>query len=143
MKKLSVSEAVLDCVKTKGAITTKQIVQSVPKPSKQVYTAVWKLTQAGKLGKTGKLVYLKTNMPIFKPDVPMVVDHTVYDGEAYKQVANTITKRKATGLEMSMGKKISVLEKEVESLKRDLTQMSVNYYDALAVIKYLENKVKG
>jgi hypothetical protein len=58
-------------------------------------------------------------------------------------VANAITKRKATGLEMSMGKKISVLEKEVESLKRDLTQMSVNYYDALAVIKYLENKTKS
>lgn len=146
MKKISVSEAVLNYVSKESNVTPAVVVEHVNKPTNQLYTAIWKLVKSGKLIKdaNGVLKIPKAlPMTALKPNVPMAVDHSVYDGEAYKQVANAITKRKATGLEMSMGKKISVLEKEVESLKRDLTQMSVNYYDALAVIKYLENKAKS
>ena len=146
MKKLSVSEAVLNYVSKESNVTPAVVVEHVNKPTNQLYTAIWKLVKSGKLVKDANgVLRIPKALPMtaLKPNVPMAVDHTVYDGEAYKQVANAITKRKATGLEMSMGKKISVLEKEVESLKRELTQMSVNYYDALAVIKYLENKAKG
>lgn len=146
MKKLSVSEAVLNYVSKESNVTPAVVVEHVNKPTNQLYTAIWKLVKSGKLIKDANgVLRIPKALPMtaLKPNVPMAVDHTVYDGEAYKQVANAITKRKATGLEMSMGKKISVLEKEVESLKRELTQMSVNYYDALAVIKYLENKAKG
>ena len=146
MKKLSVSEAVLNYVSKESNVTPAVVVEHVNKPTNQLYTAIWKLVKSGKLVKDANgVLRIPKALPMtaLKPNVPMAVDHSVYDGEAYKQVANAITKRKATGLEMSMGKKISVLEKEVESLKRELTQMSVNYYDALAVIKYLENKAKG
>jgi len=144
MKKLSVSEAVLNNVKNKGSMTTKELVKTVNKPPNQVYTAVWKLVQAGKLSKLGKTVKLGKNLPAMtalKPNVPFVVDKI--SGVNPEKINNIISKRKATGSEMSMGKKINSLEIEIETLKRDLAQMSVNYYDALAVIKYLENKAKG
>jgi hypothetical protein len=145
-KNLSVSEAVLNYVSKESNVTSAVVVEHVNKPTNQLYTAIWKLVKSGKLIKDENgILRIPKALPMtaLKPDIPVAIDHTVYDGEAYKQVANAITKRKATGLEMSMGKKISVLEAEIESLKRELTQMSVNYYDSLAVIKYLENKAKG
>lgn len=145
-KNLSVREAVLNYISKESNVTPAVVVEHVNKPTNQLYTAIWKLVKSGKLVKDANgVLRIPKALPMtaLKPNVPMAVDHSVYDGEAYKQVANAITKRKATPLEMGMGKKISVLEKEVESLKRDLTQMSVNYYDALAVIKYLENKAKS
>ena len=135
MKKLSVSEAVLNYVSKESNVTPAVVVEHVNKPTNQLYTAIWKLVKSGKLVKDANgVLRIPKALPMtaLKPNVPMAVDSI-----------EPINKRKATGLEMSMGKKISVLEKEVESLKRELTQMSVNYYDALAVIKYLENKAKG
>lgn len=144
MKKLSVSEAVLNNVKNKGSMTTKELVKTINKPPNQVYTAVWKLVQAGKLSKLGKTVKLGKNLPAMtalKPNVPIAVDEI--SGVNPESMSNLVGKRRATPMEMHMGKKINSLEIEIETLKRDLTQMSVNYYDALAVIKYLENKAKG
>jgi len=144
MKKLSVSEAVLNNVKNKGSMTTKELVKTVNKPPNQVYTAVWKLVQAGKLSKLGKTVKLGKNLPAMtalKPNVPFVVDKISEVNP--EKMSNLVSKSKATPIEIHMGKKISALEAEIEKLKHDLTQMSVNYYDALAVIKYLENKAKG
>ena len=135
MKKLSVSEAVLNNVKNKGSMTTKELVKTVNKPPNQVYTAVWKLVQAGKLSKLGKTVKLGKNLPAMtalKPNVPFVVDKISGVNPEKMRVSHT-----------NMGKKISALEAEIKKLKHDLTQMSVNYYDSLAVIKYLENKAKG
>ena len=144
MKNLSVSESILSNIKNKGSMTTKELIKTVNKPPNQVYTAVWKLVQAGKLSKLGKLVKLGNSLPsmtALKPNVPFVVDEI--SGVNPEDMSNLVSKRRATPMEMHMGKKISVLEAEIEKLKRDLTQMSVNYYDSLAVIKYLENKAKG
>jgi hypothetical protein len=134
-KNLSVREAVLNYISKESNVTPAVVVEHVNKPTNQLYTAIWKLVKSGKLVKDANgVLRIPKALPMtaLKPNVPMAVDSI-----------EPINKRKSTGLEMSMGKKISVLEKEIESLKRDLTQMSVNYYDALAVIKYLENKAKS
>jgi hypothetical protein len=144
MKKISVSEAVLNYVSKESNVTPAVVVEHVNKPTNQLYTAIWKLVKSGKLIKDANgVLRIPKALPMtaLKPNVPMAVDHSVYDGEAYKQVADAITKRKATGLEMSMGKKISVLESQNAELQRLLHETKVKYFDAMAVIKYLEAKL--
>ena len=124
-KKLSVAQAVLNYVAKEPNVTTSTVVKNVIKPVNQIHTAIWKLVRAGKIVKDNGILRLPTST------------ETV---NAAKYIAAKVTKRKATGMEMHLANKLRKAEDEVAVLKRDLTQMSVNYYDALAVIKYLESK---
>ena len=145
MKKMSVSEAVLHTVKAKGPMTTKGLVTAIKKPANQIYTAVWKLTQAGKLNKWGKVVQLANApaMTAIKPDLTVTVDSSDMPIGSAKRLSEAVSKRKATPFEMKLASKLNKAEEEIAVLRRDLTQMSVNYYDAMAVIKYLESKTKA
>lgn len=145
MKNISVSEAVLNTVRAKGPMTTKGLVTTIKKPANQIYTAVWKLVQTGKLNKWGKVVQLANApaMTAIKPDLTVTVDSSDLPIDSAKRLSEAVSKRKATPFEMKLASKLNKAEEEIAVLRRDLTQMSVNYYDAMAVIKYLESKTKA
>lgn len=119
MKKISVRKAVADYIKKEPNVTTSTVVKNVNKPANQIHTAIWKLVQDGVVNKdaNGALTFNSTA----------------------EIKAGSI--RKATGLEMGMGKKISVLEAQNAELQRLLHEAKVKYFDAMAVIKYLEAKL--
>ena len=140
-KKSSVAQAVLNYVAKEPNVTTSTVVKNVIKPVNQIHTAIWKLVRAGKLTKDANGVLRVSEalpMTALRPNVPIVIDKISGDGA--EKISRYISKRKATGMEMHLANKLRKAEDEVAVLKRDLTQMSVNYYDALAVIKYLESK---
>lgn len=129
MKNLSVSQAMLACIKSHGPMSAADIAERIKKPAAQVFTSAWKLTKANKLVKENGVLKL-VNAPALTAIKPNMA-----------KPSSTI--RSITPMEKALSDRVSKAEKEVDSLKRELTQMSVNYYDALAVIKYLESKIKA
>lgn len=123
MKKTeSVRLKVLKAIDKHGALKPREIITYTKAPPNQVYTAIAKLVSEGRLRKNDNAQLVFTDA---EDDIP----------------AKSSTTRKATALEMTMGKKIQGLESQVEELQRTLHQANVKYFDAMAVIKYLEAKL--
>lgn len=138
--KSTVAQAITNYLKKNSNVTASDLVGNLNKPSNQVYTTIWKMVKNGTLAKSesGVLRFAKAPaMTALKPDATVTVNAS--SGGAI----GSGTKRKATLFEMKLASKLNKAEEEIAVLRRDLTQMSVNYYDALAVIKYLESKAKA
>lgn len=139
MKKQSVKTKVLACIKRLGQATASDVIKSTKCPTPQVYTTLSKLLKSGELDKLGKEYIINPN-----PDaVPMAVDKTkTVSMKQLQDVTEKLTRgRKATSMEMQMGHKVNTLQAEIDRLKNSLHEMNVKYYDALAIVRYLETKI--
>ena len=123
MKK-SIKDVVISCVKTHGPIKAGDVIRMTKRSSASVYTMLSNLLKEGTFDKLGKQYIINPS-----PEAQL----------------NTMkiksTRRKATDMEMHLGQKTAKLEAEIEELQKRVKDTAVKYYDAMAVIKYLESKI--
>lgn len=123
MKK-SVKDVVIDCVKKNGPIKAGDVIRMTKRPANQVYTTLSNLLKDNTFDKLGQ-AYIINPSPEFQLNSMKIKSTT----------------RKATGMEMHLGQKTTKLEAEVEELQKKLQDTTIKYFDALAVIKYMESKL--
>ena len=123
MKK-SVKQVVIDCVKQHGPIKAGDVIRKTKRPEASVYTMLSNLLKDGTFDKLGN-DYIINPSPEFQLNSMKIKSTT----------------RKATGMEMHLGQKTTKLEAEVEELQRKLQDTTIKYFDAMAVIKYMESKL--
>lgn len=132
MKNLSVRKAVLEYLKLNPGSKAGKIAAGTYKPIAQVYTSLGMLTKKGILRRRNHAYWLVDSVPMtaLNPEQPNV---QVQMPNTSKPVETPITyvMRKAEAENKR-------LHEEVETLKDQLQDMSVKYYDAVAVINYLE-----
>jgi hypothetical protein len=121
--KISVRDAVSLAIKTHGGLKPKQLVNITGKPAAQVYTAVSKMVKDNYLNKTntGHLVLASAPaLTAMKPDIDPIVKKV--------QAVNTENR-------------LAAARAEVDNLQHKLQELTIKYYDTLAVLKYLESKI--
>jgi len=128
MRNLTVREAIVEYLKLHPGSKPATIKLNTNKPMDQVYTTLSKMVKQNIVRRrNGSYTLINT--------VPMT---TINTGEAVEvqlpttsvnPVANVMRKTEAENKRMHA---------EIESLKDQLQDLSVKYYDALAVINYLE-----
>jgi hypothetical protein len=131
--KTTVRDLVTKTIKNYGALKPKDLIEKVNRPANQVYTTVSKMKQENVLSKTSTGHIVLSNAPALtalKPNVPITIDST-----------SKISTRKATGMEMHLGSKVSKLEAEIKNLELRLQDTTIKYFDAMAVVRYLESKL--
>ena len=138
-KKLSVTKAVLAFIKKQGgSAPVDSVTQNVNKPINQIHTAIWKMTKSGALDKQNGVLKIPNATTTITIDATDKINSKT--AEAVSDFIHKTTRR-ATAMEMELGKRITKANEEIETLRRELTEMSVKYYDAMAVVRYLENKL--
>lgn len=120
-KKLSVRDRVLRVINNKYPVKPKIVIDEIKAPPNQIYTAIYKLVQAGRVHKDADSNLVPADAEVIAP-------------------AKTTT-RKATGLEMELSRKINKLEAEITDLREQLQNTTIKYFDTLAVVKYYESKI--
>lgn len=143
MKKKSVKDAVLACVRKSGPIKAGDVIRETGRPASQVYVMLHRLLRDGVLDRLGQEYVINgPDMTAIKPKLPIAIDKTTnLTEEQLNNLSMKVTRRKATGMEMHLGQKTSKLEKEIADLQKKLQDTTIKYFDAMAVIKYLESKV--
>jgi sugar-specific transcriptional regulator TrmB len=139
MKNQSVKAKVLACIERLGQAKAGDIIKTTKCPANQVYTALSKLLKSGELDRLGREYIINPN-----PDaVPTAVDET--KTVSMKQLRDVTKKlsegRKATVMEMELGHKVNALQDQIEKLQKAHHEINVKYYDAMAIVRYLETKV--
>lgn len=132
MKKLSVRKAILEYLKLNPGSRAAKIAAGTYKPINQVYTNLGVLLKKGALKRQSQAYWLVGSVPMtaINPEQPTVqVQMPKPSGPIENPIANVMRKSEAENRR---------LHEEVETLKEQLQDMSVKYYDALAVINYLE-----
>lgn len=132
-QKITVREAITKALKSYGALKPKDLIAKAGRPANQIYTMVSAMTKEGLLSKTntGHIMFAKAPaLTALKPDLPIAVDKS-----------NKITKRQATAMEMHLAGQTNKANARIEQLERELQDAKVKYFDAMAVIKYLEAKL--
>lgn len=132
-KKITVRQAILNALKSYGALKPKDLIVKADRPANQIYTMVSAMTKEGKLFKTntGHIVLTKAPaLTAIKPEMPAVTEKPA-----------KITRRRATPFEMHLADKASKAGARIEQLERELRDAKIQYFDAMAVIKYLEAKL--
>ena len=132
-KNITVREAITKALKGYGALKPKDLIAKTGRPANQVYTMVSAMTKDGLLSKSeaGHIVLAKAPaLTALKPNLPIAIDET-----------NKITKRKATAMEMHLSDRTRKADARIEQLERELRDAQIKYFDAMAVIKYLEAKL--
>lgn len=145
MKKRTVKDAVLTCVKKSGPIKAGDVIRETGRPAQQVYVMLHRLLREGVLDRLDQEYVINgPEMTAIKPKVPMTVDKV--SGGSAKEMSNlahqvTRGRRRATSLEMGLGQRVNKLEAEIADLQKKLQDTTIKYFDAMAVVKYLESKV--
>lgn len=132
MKNLSVRKAILEYLKLNPGSRAAKIAAGTYKPINQVYTNLGVLLKKGALKRQSQAYWLVGSVPMtaINPEQPTVqVQMPKPSGLIENPIANVMRKSEAENRR---------LHEEVETLKEQLQDMSVKYYDALAVINYLE-----
>jgi len=122
-KKISVRDAVSLAIKTHGPKTPKELVKITGKVPSRVYTAISMLKKNGYLTRLDDGRYAITDVPTLtamKPDVDPIVKKV--------QAVNTENR-------------LAAARAEVDNLQHRLQELTIKYYDTLAVLKYLESKL--
>lgn len=110
-KKLSVRDEVSRLIKTNGAMSPIELINQIDRPRAQVYTAISKLKAYGYLTRQSDGKYVLAD-PLGK------------------QVE-----------EKNLVNRLAAARAEVDNLQKQLQDMTIKYYDTLAVSKYLESKL--
>lgn len=120
-KKLSVRDRVLRVINNSYPVKPKFVIDEIKAPPNQIYTAIYKLVQAGYVRKDANSYLSPIDVDVVEPA--------------------KVTTRKATGMEMELGRKTAKLEAEIERLQNELQNTTIKYFDTLAVVKYYESKI--
>jgi len=119
MKKISVRKQVIATLAaSKAPMTPKEIRAKIKRPSAQVYTALSKMLSVGTVDKIGTgyiLLPEDAALPAPKPAT----------------VAPPAPSRR----------ELDTAKEEIAGLQHQLRKMSTQYYDAMAVVRYLEAKL--
>ena len=137
MKKLSVRKAILEYLKLNPGSRAGKIAAGTYKPINQVYTNLGVLLKKGALKRQSQAYWLVGSVPmtaINTEQLTVQVQMPKPSGPIESPIANVMRKSEAENRR---------LHEEVETLKEQLQDMSVKYYDALAVINYLEKFFSG
>lgn len=121
--KLSVREAVTKVIKENGALTPIEIIKKIARPKAQIYTAISKLKSYGYITRLTDGRYAIADAPALTamtPDIEPLVKKV--------QAMNTESR-------------LAAARAEVDNLQHKLQEMTIKYYDTLAVLKYLESKL--
>jgi len=119
-KKLSVREAVTRLIKTNGAMLPLDIIKQSDRPKAQVYTAISKLKSYGYLNRLDDGRYVLADTPALTAMKPNVAP---------------------TNFENSLSNRLAKAQAEIDNLQKKLQDMTIRYYDTLAVSRYLESKL--
>ena len=109
--KLSVRDVVTKIIKEHGALTPIEIIKKSEKPKAQVYTAISKLKGSGYLTRFADGSYALAD--------PMVKAVEVKNTES----------------------RLSAARAEIDNLQHKLQDLTIKYYDTLAIMRYLESKL--
>jgi DNA-binding IclR family transcriptional regulator len=109
--KLSVREVVTRLIKTNGAMLPLDIINQADRPKAQVYTAISKLKSYGYLTRLDDGKYVLAD-PLGK------------------QVE-----------EKNLANRLGAARAEVDNLQKKLQEVTIKYYDTLAIVNYLESKI--
>jgi hypothetical protein len=136
MKNLSVRKAILEYLKLNPGSKAGKISAGTYKPVNQVYTNLGVLLKKGALKRKNHAYWLVDSVPMtaLNPEQPTVQIHMPKPHVTTK-VEN---ERKAMREQDLLHIKISELKNQIADLEEQLQDISVKYYDALAVINYLE-----
>lgn len=119
MKKISVRKQVIATLAaSKAPMTPKEIIAKIKRPSAQVYTALSKMLSAGVVDRLGKeyiLLPKDAALPAPKPAT----------------VAPPAPSRR----------ELDAAKEEIAGLQNQVRTMATKYYDAMAVVRYLEAKL--
>ena len=132
MRNLSVREAIIEFLKTNPGSKPAKIKLHTNKPMNQVYTMLANLAKKGILRRRNHAYWLVDSVPMtaLNPEQPNV---QVQMPNTSKPIESPVTQvMRKTEAENKR------LHEEIETLKEQLQDMSVKYYDAVAVINYLE-----
>ena len=109
--KLSVRDAVSRLIKTNGAMLPLDIINQVDRPKAQVYTAISKLKSYGYL--------------------------TRLDDGSYA-LADPLGRQVE---EKNLAGRLGAARAEIDNLQKKLQDVTIKYYDTLAIVNYLESKI--
>lgn len=118
--KLSVRDAVSRLIKTNGAMLPLDIINQVDRPKAQVYTAISKLKSYGYLTRLDDGSYALADTPALTAMKPNVAP---------------------TNFENSLSNRLAKAQAEIDNLQKKLQDMTIKYYDTLAIVNYLESKI--
>ena len=123
--KISVRESVTRAIKTHGPMKPKELITTTGKAAGRVYTALSTLKQNGYLTKLGDGRYAIAGAPALTAMTPNV------------EPIKTLPSRP----EISFAKQLGRAQAEVDNLQKKLQDVTIKYYDTLAVLRYLESKI--
>lgn len=125
----NVSHEIIKLLNETPNLKTPEIALRAGLTLKQVYYAVSRLRKAGKLKRrNGNRYSVVFELPM--TTMPIAVDETTHKNPS---VSSEMV-HKLTG-------RLNALQQDYEHLKEENHAMMVNYYDAKAVIKYLESRL--
>jgi hypothetical protein len=120
--KISVRESVTRAIKSHGPMKPKELITTTGRAAGRVYTALSALKQSGYLTRMGNGRYAIADSPAITPSVEPV---------------KTLPSRP----EISFAKQLGRAQAEVDNLQKKLQDITIKYYDTLAVLRYLESKI--
>ena len=141
MKNLSVRKAILEYLKLNPGSRAGKIAAGTYKPINQVYTNLGVLLKKGALKRQSQAYWLVGSVPMTainpeQPTVPVQMPKP-------HVTAKVQNERKAMREQDLLHIDISELKNKIADLEEQLQDVSVKYYDALAVINYLEKFFSG
>ena len=136
MKNLSVRKAILEYLKLNPGSKAGKIAAGTYKQVRQVYTILGLLVKKGILKRRNHTYWLVDSVPMtaLNPEQP-IAQIQMPKPHVTAKVQN---ERKAMREQDLLHIEISELKNQIADLEEQLQDISVKYYDAVAVINYLE-----
>jgi hypothetical protein len=123
--KISVREAVTRAIKAHGPMTPKELTKTTGRASSRVYTAISMMKQNGYLTRLGNGQYAIADAPALTAITPNI------------EPVKTLPSKP----EISFAKQLGRAQAEIDNLQKKLQDITIKYYDNLAVLRYLESKL--
>jgi hypothetical protein len=123
--KITVREAVSNAIKAHGALKPKQVITYTGKPANNVYAMLSTMLKSGQLSRSRNGRYTLANAPALTAMTPDV------------EPVKTLPSRP----ELSFAKQLGRAQAEIDNLQKKLQDITIKYYDNLAVLRYLESKL--
>ena len=123
--KISARESVTRAIKSHGPMKPKELITTTGRAASRVYTALSALKQSGYLTRLDNGRYAIADAPALTAITPKV------------EPVKTLPSRP----EISFAKQLGRAQAEIDNLQKKLQDITIKYYDNLAVLRYLESKL--
>jgi hypothetical protein len=123
--KISVREAVTRAIKKNGPMNPKELVTATGRASSRVYTSISMLKKSGYLTRMDDGRYAIADAPALTAITPNI------------EPVKTLPSKP----EISFAKQLGRAQAEIDNLQKKLQDITIKYYDNLAVLRYLESKL--